>query len=142
MDKMQRLHRGAGRKNRPLLPAAAKQPCGGRGKNRRFCGGQKFHHRRQDQRGASDLRGGVNFGCGVVTVNYDGKQKARCKIGDNAFIGCNTNLIAPVSVGEGAYTAAGTTITEDVPEGGLAIGRARQTVKENWATEHIGFKRK
>ncbi len=92
--------------------------------------------------GDSDVGGGVNFGCGVVTVNYDGKQKARCKIGDNAFIGCNTNLIAPVSVGEGAYTAAGTTITEDVPDGALAIGRARQTVKENWANEHIGFKRK
>jgi len=74
----------------------------------------------------------VNFGCGTVTVNYDGKTKHKTKIGDNAFIGCNTNLVAPVEVGEGAYIAAGSTITDAVPDETLAIARARQVVKENW----------
>ncbi len=82
--------------------------------------------------GDSDVGKRVNFGCGTVTVNYDGKNKHRCKIGDDAFIGCNTNLVAPVTVGEGAYTAAGSTITDAVPEKSLAIARARQVNKENW----------
>ncbi len=82
-----------------------------------------------------------NFGCGVVTANYDGKQKYQTIVGDRAFIGCNTNLIPPVSVGDGAYTAAGTTVDQDVPEGALAIGRSRQEIKENWADEHIAFKK-
>ncbi len=76
--------------------------------------------------GDSDVGKNVNFGCGVVTVNYDGVHKNRCKIDDGAFIGCNTNLIAPVHVGEDSYTAAGSTITEDVPGGDLGIARARQ----------------
>lgn len=83
--------------------------------------------------GDSDVGGGVNFGCGVVTVNYDGAKKARTVIGDNAFVGCNANLIAPVSVGDGAYVAAGTTVTEDVPPGDMAIGRARQSNKKGYA---------
>jgi len=70
-----------------------------------------------------------NFGCGVVVVNYDGEQKEKVVVKDYAFIGCNTNLIAPVTVGESAYTAAGVTITENVPDGALAIGRARQVNK-------------
>lgn len=74
----------------------------------------------------------VNVGCGCVTVNYDGHEKYSCIVGDDAFIGCNTNLIAPVSVGSKAYTAAGTTITDNVPEKALAIGRARAEIKENW----------
>ncbi len=74
----------------------------------------------------------VNFGCGTVTVNYDGKIKHKTIIGDNAFIGCNTNLVSPVEVGEGAYIAAGSTITDFVPGNTLAIARARQVVKENW----------
>lgn len=82
--------------------------------------------------GDSDVGKHVNFGCGCVTVNYNGKTKNRCKIGDNAFIGCNTNLVAPVTVGEGAYTAAGSTITDDVPGNALAIARARQVNKEGW----------
>lgn len=82
--------------------------------------------------GDSDVGAGVNFGCGTVTVNYDGEKKFRTTIGDHAFIGCNTNLVAPVTVGEGAYTAAGSTITEDVPPDSLAIARDRQTVKKNW----------
>ena len=82
--------------------------------------------------GDSDVGKNVNFGCGTVTVNYDGKKKARCKIGDNCFIGCNTNLVAPVELKAGAYTAAGSTITEEVPEKTLAIARARQVNKGNW----------
>lgn len=83
--------------------------------------------------GDSDVGSGVNFGCGVVTVNYDGKQKARTTIGDHAFVGCNANLIAPVTIGDGAYVAAGTTVTEDVPSGDMAIGRARQINKKGYA---------
>lgn len=85
--------------------------------------------------GDSDVGGGVNFGCGTVTVNYDGAAKYRTVIGDNAFIGCNTNLVAPVRVGDGAYTAAGSTITDDVPADSLAIARSVQTVKKQWAAK-------
>lgn len=88
--------------------------------------------------GDSDVGGGVNFGCGTVTVNYDSKKKHRTVIGDGAFIGCNTNLVAPVTIGEGAYTAAGSTITEDVPGDALAIARSRQSVKENWRIKKYG----
>ncbi len=82
--------------------------------------------------GDSDVGKCVNFGCGTVTVNYDGKTKNRCKIGDGVFIGCNTNLVAPVEVGDRAYTAAGSTITRNVPEDSLAIARNRQENKEGW----------
>lgn len=82
--------------------------------------------------GDSDVGERVNFGCGTVTSNYDGKNKFRTVIGDDCFIGCNTNLVAPVSVENGAYIAAGSTITDTVPENSLAIARARQVVKENW----------
>lgn len=82
--------------------------------------------------GDSDVGKRVNFGCGTVTVNYDGKNKHRTTIGDDVFIGCNTNLVAPVTVGDGAYTAAGSTITEDVPSSSLGIARARQVNKIDW----------
>ena len=82
--------------------------------------------------GDSDVGKHVNFGCGCITVNYDGKKKYRTKIGDNAFIGCNTNLVSPVVVKDGAYIAAGSTITDEVPEGALAIARSRQINKMNW----------
>ena len=83
--------------------------------------------------GDSDVGDNCNFGCGTVTCNYDGAHKFRTTIGSNVFIGCNTNLVAPVTVEDGAYTAAGTTVTDHVPADALAIGRARQTVKEGWA---------
>ncbi len=82
--------------------------------------------------GDADVGENVNLGCGVVTCNYDGKNKYRTKIGDNAFIGCNTNLVAPVTVESGAYIAAGSTITKDVPKDNLAIARSRQTNIPNW----------
>lgn len=90
--------------------------------------------------GDSDVGKRVNFGCGCVTVNYDGRNKARCKVGDDSFIGCNTNLVAPVTIGEGAYTAAGSTITDDVPSDALGIARARQVVKDGWAASKRGSK--
>jgi len=92
--------------------------------------------------GDSDVGERVNFGCGTVTVNYDGVNKNRTTIGDDCFIGCNTNLIAPVTVGSGAYTAAGTTITNDVPAGALSIGRSRQTDLPGWADKKMASKRK
>lgn len=82
--------------------------------------------------GDSDVGKCINFGCGTVTVNYDGKNKFRCKIGDNSFIGCNTNLVAPVTVEPNSYIAAGSTITKDVPENSLAIARSKQENKEGW----------
>lgn len=90
--------------------------------------------------GDSDVGAGVNFGCGTVTVNYDGKNKSRCKIGDHAFIGCNTNLIAPVEIGDYAFTAAGSTITDNVPENALSIARAKQVNKEEWVTKTKPYK--
>ena len=83
--------------------------------------------------GDADVGSGVNFGCGTITSNYDGFKKYRCTIGDGAFIGCNTNLIAPVTVGEGSYIAAGRTITSEVPADALAVARERQKNLEGWA---------
>ncbi len=82
--------------------------------------------------GDSDVGKGVNFGCGCVTANYDGINKYRTKIGDHAFIGCNTNLIAPVEIGENAATAAGSTITKPVPPNSLAVERAQTKIIDNW----------
>ncbi|OUS70968.1 UDP-N-acetylglucosamine diphosphorylase/glucosamine-1-phosphate N-acetyltransferase [Paenibacillus sp. MY03] len=75
----------------------------------------------------------VNIGCGAITVNYDGFNKAVTEIGDHAFIGSNVNLIAPVKVGDGAYVVAGSTVTQDVPAGDLAIARERQVNKPGYA---------
>ena len=83
--------------------------------------------------GDSDVGKYCNFGCGTVTCNYDGENKFRTTIGDYVFVGCNTNLVAPVTVGDGAYTAAGSTITKDVPAGNMGIARERQTNLEGWA---------
>ena len=85
--------------------------------------------------GDSDLGKNINLGCGVVFVNYDGKSKNRSTIQDNAFIGCNTNIISPVQVGEHAYIAAGSTITENVPDNALYVARAHGTIKEEWVTK-------
>jgi bifunctional UDP-N-acetylglucosamine pyrophosphorylase/glucosamine-1-phosphate N-acetyltransferase len=82
--------------------------------------------------GDGDVGQGVNLGCGTVFVNYDGKNKYRTVVEDQAFVGCNTNLIAPVTVKKGAYIAAGSTITDEVPEDSLAIARCRQVNKEGY----------
>ncbi len=83
--------------------------------------------------GDSDVGERVNFGCGVITSNYDGKNKFRTTVGNDVFVGCNTNLVAPVTLGDGSYVAAGSTITENVPKDSLGIARSRQTNKEDWA---------
>lgn len=85
--------------------------------------------------GDSDVGEKVNLGCGVVFVNYDGKNKNRSIVGDGAFVGCNVNLVSPVNVGSNAYIAAGSTITEDVPDGAMAIARERQSIKEDWVSK-------
>ena len=82
--------------------------------------------------GDAEVGKNVNLGCGVVVVNYDGKRKNKTVIEDNAFVGCNVNLVSPVVVKESAYVAAGSTITDEVPENSLAIARSKQVVKEDW----------
>jgi bifunctional UDP-N-acetylglucosamine pyrophosphorylase/glucosamine-1-phosphate N-acetyltransferase len=83
--------------------------------------------------GDASVGEGTNVGAGTITCNYDGARKHRTEIGPNAFIGTNTSLVAPVSVGAGAYIGSGSVITENVPAEALALGRGRQVVKENWA---------
>lgn len=83
--------------------------------------------------GDTDCGSGVNFGCGVAIANFNGKEKFRTTIGDHAFLGCNTNLVAPVTVGAGAYTAAGATVTRDVPEDAMLIARAEPVIKPGLA---------
>lgn len=86
--------------------------------------------------GDAEIGKDVNIGCGTITVNYDGENKYVTKVEDGAFIGCNTNLIAPVTVGQNAYVAAGSTITDDVPEHALSIARARQVNKEQYVKQN------
>lgn len=83
--------------------------------------------------GDADIGKDVNIGCGSITVNYDGQNKHLTKIEDSVFVGCNSNLVAPVTIKKGSYIAAGSTITDDVPKDALAIARARQVNKENYA---------
>ncbi|WP_404450804.1 bifunctional UDP-N-acetylglucosamine diphosphorylase/glucosamine-1-phosphate N-acetyltransferase GlmU [Virgibacillus necropolis] len=83
--------------------------------------------------GDAEIGSNVNVGCGTITVNYDGKNKYLTKIDDDAFIGCNSNLIAPVNIGKGSFVAAGSTITKNVPEDSLSVARARQENKEGYA---------
>jgi bifunctional UDP-N-acetylglucosamine pyrophosphorylase/glucosamine-1-phosphate N-acetyltransferase len=75
----------------------------------------------------------VNVGAGTITCNYDGEKKHPTRIEKGAFVGSDATLVAPVTIGEGAYVAAGSTITEDVPRDALALGRARQVIKPGWA---------
>jgi bifunctional UDP-N-acetylglucosamine pyrophosphorylase/glucosamine-1-phosphate N-acetyltransferase len=88
--------------------------------------------------GDTDMGAGVNVGSGTITVNYDGRKKHRTVIEDGAFIGCNTNLVAPVTVGRGSYVGAGSTITKDVPPDALGVARARQANIEGWVIKHKG----
>ncbi len=75
----------------------------------------------------------MNVGAGTVICNYDGFRKYRTTIGEGAFVGSNSSLVSPVTIGKGAYVGSGSVITEDVPDDGLAIGRGRQVLKEEWA---------
>jgi bifunctional UDP-N-acetylglucosamine pyrophosphorylase/glucosamine-1-phosphate N-acetyltransferase len=83
--------------------------------------------------GDATIGPGVNIGAGTITCNYDGEAKHPTRIEAGAFIGSDATLVAPVTIGEGAYVAAGSTITEDVPSDALALGRARQVSKPGWA---------
>lgn len=83
--------------------------------------------------GDSDVGSRCNIACGTITCNYDGFNKTRSTIGDNVFVGCNVNLVSPVTVENGAYIAAGSTITRDVPRDALAVAREKQSIKEGWA---------
>ncbi len=83
--------------------------------------------------GDAEIGAGVNVGAGVITCNYDGVHKNKTVIGDGAFVGSDSTLVAPLTIGQGAYIAAGSCITEDVPNDALALGRARQLTKEGWA---------
>lgn len=85
--------------------------------------------------GDAEIGENANVGCGTITVNYDGKNKHKTVVGKDSFIGCNTNLVAPVTVGDGAFIAAGSTITQEVPDDALAIARARQENKLNYVSK-------
>lgn len=99
-------------------------------KNSRVAQGSKIPH--HSYIGDAIIGSGVNIGCGTITCNYDGKDKHTTIIEDNVFVGSNSNLVAPVTLRKGSYVAAGSTITDDVPQDSLAIARARQTVKQGW----------
>ncbi|NLZ28225.1 MAG: bifunctional UDP-N-acetylglucosamine diphosphorylase/glucosamine-1-phosphate N-acetyltransferase GlmU [Firmicutes bacterium] len=87
--------------------------------------------------GDADIETGVNFGAGSIIVNYDGQIKHRTSVGKDSFIGCNSNLIAPIRIGAGAYVAAGSTLNKDVPAGALALGRAPQINKNGMAKRFL-----
>ena len=91
--------------------------------------------------GDTDMGSGTNIGAGTITCNYDGYFKYRTTIGDNVFIGSHTCMVAPVTVGNGAFTAAGSTVTKNVPDDALVVARSVQTVKDGWAAEYHKVKR-
>jgi bifunctional UDP-N-acetylglucosamine pyrophosphorylase/glucosamine-1-phosphate N-acetyltransferase len=91
--------------------------------------------------GDATIGAGVNVGCGTVTCNYDGEKKHPTRIGDGVFVGSDSILVAPISIGKGAYVAAGSTLTESVPAGALALGRARQVNKNGWARKQAAVRR-
>lgn len=86
--------------------------------------------------GDAEIGAGVNFSCGAITANYDGFKKHKTIIGDHAMIGSNVNLVAPVSIGKGAYIAAGSTVTKDVPADALAVSRGDMRVLDGWAEKN------
>jgi bifunctional UDP-N-acetylglucosamine pyrophosphorylase/glucosamine-1-phosphate N-acetyltransferase len=83
--------------------------------------------------GDSEIGANVNIGAGTITCNYDGVTKHQTTIGDGAFVGSNSTLVAPIEIGAGAYVAAGSVLTDAVPADALALGRAHQVVKDEWA---------
>lgn len=99
-------------------------------KNSNFGDGSKSSH--LTYIGDSDVGKNVNIGCGVVFVNYDGKNKFRSTVGDGSFVGCNTNLVSPVNIDENVYIAAGSTVVEDIPKGSLYVARSRGKTIPGW----------
>ena len=83
--------------------------------------------------GDAEVGNEVNIGAGTITCNYDGKDKHKTNIGDNSFVGTNSSLVAPVTIGKNAYVGAGSTITKDIPDNALGVGRGKQKNKENWS---------
>ena len=92
--------------------------------------------------GDADVGENCNIGCGVVFCNYDGKNKHRTRVGNNCFIGSNVNLIAPVEIADGAFVAAGTTVTEGAGKGDFVIGRVRQQIRAGGAKRYLGGEEK
>ena len=140
--------RRGGRRARALLPPAAPAAISGAAaaignfvevKKSRVGRGTKAHHSRYI--GDATVGERVNIGAGTITCNYDGVAKHRTTIGDGAFVGSNTSLVAPLTVGEGAYVAAGSVVTNDVPPGALGVERRPQVVKEGWAERRARAKR-
>jgi len=101
------------------------------GKKVRMGKGAKANH--LTYLGDAEIGAGTNIGAGTITCNYDGFEKYVTRIGERVFVGSDTSLVAPITVGDGAYIGAGSCITKDVPAGSLAVGRGRQVIKEGWA---------
>jgi bifunctional UDP-N-acetylglucosamine pyrophosphorylase / glucosamine-1-phosphate N-acetyltransferase len=102
-------------------------------KNAKLGNGAKANH--LTYLGDAEIGAGSNIGAGVITCNYDGVNKHQTRIGQGAFVGSDSTLVAPVAIGDGAYIGAASCITKDVPSGALAVGRSRQVTKEGWAAE-------
>jgi bifunctional UDP-N-acetylglucosamine pyrophosphorylase/glucosamine-1-phosphate N-acetyltransferase len=100
-------------------------------KNTQLGAGAKANH--LAYLGDAEVGAGTNVGAGTITCNYDGVRKHKTAIGSNVFVGSNSTLVAPLEIGDGAYLAAGSVITEPVPPDALALGRARQALKPDWA---------
>jgi bifunctional UDP-N-acetylglucosamine pyrophosphorylase/glucosamine-1-phosphate N-acetyltransferase len=100
-------------------------------KNTRLGAGAKASH--LSYLGDSEIGAETNIGAGTITCNFDGRVKHMTRIGEAAFVGSNSTLVAPVNIGEGSYVAAGSVVTEPVPADALALGRSRQVLKEGWA---------
>ena len=83
--------------------------------------------------GDTEIGDNVNIGAGTITCNYDGKDKHKTKIGEGSFVGTNSSLVAPINIGKNAYVGAGSTITKDIPDNALGVGRSKQINKENWS---------
>jgi bifunctional UDP-N-acetylglucosamine pyrophosphorylase/glucosamine-1-phosphate N-acetyltransferase len=92
--------------------------------------------------GDSDIGAGTNFSCGAITANYDGYDKFKTVIGDNVMVGSNVTLVAPIQIGSGAYLAAGSTITKDVPAEALSVERAETRLVPGWAEKNRNKKQK
>jgi bifunctional UDP-N-acetylglucosamine pyrophosphorylase/glucosamine-1-phosphate N-acetyltransferase len=108
-------------------------------KNTRLGAGAKSQH--LAYLGDSRIGNKTNIGAGTITCNYDGVSKNETHIGEGAFIGSNATLVAPLEIADEAYIAAGSVITDPVPSGALALGRARQVVKPGWVAKRRGVKR-